>query len=137
MEVGFKPETPQRAETTMSITALMQPMFLHWLHRSTGPTAQENPVAEKISAPPTDSRGAFRYMRKTVALPSCPWWATAQFEYSALGFLTISFTPSEADRVCNELEPKSYSRVVQPSDASGHERGARTDIVVGLAGRSH
>jgi hypothetical protein len=62
MEIGFKPETPQRAETTMSITALMQPMFLHWLHRSTDPTGQENPVAEEISVPATDSRGA---------LPTC------------------------------------------------------------------
>jgi hypothetical protein len=40
----------------------MQPMFLHWLHRSTDPTGQENPVAEEISVPATDSRGA---------LPTC------------------------------------------------------------------
>jgi hypothetical protein len=36
MEVGFKPQTPQRGEISMSITALMQPMFLPWLHRSNG-----------------------------------------------------------------------------------------------------
>jgi hypothetical protein len=36
MEVGFKPKTPQRGEIVMSITALMQPMFLPWLHRSNG-----------------------------------------------------------------------------------------------------
>jgi hypothetical protein len=137
MEVGFKPETPQRAETTMSITALMQPMFLHWLHRSTGPTAQENPLAEKISAPPTDSRGAFPTCEKPSHYHRVLGGRPLNSNILRLAFWRSHFTPSEADRVRNEFEPKSCNRVVQPSHASGHERGARTDIVVGLAGRSH
>jgi len=48
MEVGFKPKIPHRGEITMSITALMQPMFLSWLHRSNGAMSEWNPVSKGI-----------------------------------------------------------------------------------------
>jgi hypothetical protein len=51
MEPGFKPQTPQRGEISMSITALMQPMFLPWLHRSNGPGEQETMFRKGFSTP--------------------------------------------------------------------------------------
>jgi hypothetical protein len=48
MEVGFKPKKPHRDEITMSITALMQPVFLLWLHRSNGAMTEWNPVSKGI-----------------------------------------------------------------------------------------
>jgi len=48
MEVGFKPKNPHHGEITMSITALMQPVFLSWLHRSNGAMTEWNPVSKGI-----------------------------------------------------------------------------------------
>jgi hypothetical protein len=60
MEVGFKPKTAHRGEITMSITVLMQPMFLSWLHRSNGVVKQG-----------TLFRKGFSALRTATARPCC------------------------------------------------------------------
>jgi hypothetical protein len=83
MEVGFKPKKPHRGEITMSITGLMQPMFLPWLHRNNGANLRVNPVPKGIFDC-NDRPCVHAKNRRTVIVPlvgngsvriSCAWFS--------------------------------------------------------------